>query len=73
MNSLDSTIRLSSLTTNGPTYTRERFWFSTRKEPGWITLTFFSNQAVIPVVGVAGISKTIMGVFKLQEFVSMFA
>jgi hypothetical protein len=35
--------------------------------------TLFANQRVISVVGVVGVAKTAVGVFKLEEFMTMLA
>lgn len=69
--SLDSTMRFSSLTTNGPTHTGDLGQHSsgTQNEPP----TFFTDQAVIPIIRVVRISKTTMGVLKLQEFMAVFS
>lgn len=42
---------------------------------GWIEdgLTLFSDERVVSVVGVVSVSKTSMGVLKLQELVAMLA
>jgi len=48
-------------------------WSVLAKNPCCITLTLFSDQAVVPVIRVVGVTKTTMGVLKLQEFMTVFA
>ena len=36
-------------------------------------LTFFTDQAVVPVVGIVCVTKTTMGELELEEFVAMLA
>jgi hypothetical protein len=36
-------------------------------------LTLFTDQTVITVVGVVGVSKAAMGILKFEKFVAMFA
>jgi hypothetical protein len=38
-----------------------------------VTRTFFADETVIAVVGIVGIAQTAMRVFKLEEFVPVFA
>lgn len=35
--------------------------------------TFFPDETVIAIVGVVGISKTAMGILKLEEFVTVLS
>lgn len=35
--------------------------------------TLFSNETVVTIIRVVGVSETTMGVFKLQELVAMLA
>lgn len=71
--SLASTIRLSSLTTRGPIHTCVARSKKVSRDESRVWLTFFANQTVVSVVGVVGISQSSMRVFKLEEFVAMFA
>jgi hypothetical protein len=64
-------MRLSSLTTNGPTHTEDLRQHLRRMQDG--LPTFFPDQAVIPIIRVVGIPKTTMGVLKLQEFMAVFS
>lgn len=73
--SLASTIRLSSLTTRGPTHTA-LFKLHQSLNKGRqvdVTLTFFPDKTIIPVIGVVGITEPSMGVLEFKELVSMFA
>ena len=38
-----------------------------------MTLTFFPDKTIIPVIGVVGITEPSMGVLEFKELVSMFA
>ena len=77
MISLASTIRLSSFITRGPIHTvnirtkvikdMSKKWGKRRR------LTFFTDQTVVPVVGIICITKTTMGELEFEKFVAMFA
>jgi hypothetical protein len=72
--SLASTILLSSLTTRGPTHTA-LYWLHQSLNQGRqvdVTLTFFLDKTVIPVIGVVGITGS-MGVLEFKEPMSVFA
>ena len=71
--SLDSTIRLSSFTTSGPTHTTkfESTGASKACEEGMRTL--FPDERVITVVRIVGVSQTPVRVLELEELVSVLA
>ena len=77
MISLASTIRLSSFITRGPIHTVNMRTKVIKelsiKEGQRRRLTFFTDQTVVPVVGIICITKTTMGELEFKKFVAMFA
>ena len=71
--SLDSTILVSSFTTSGPTHTSTRVSPKQTSHGSLIPLTLFTNETVIPVVGVVRVTQTSMRVFELEELVSVLS
>ena len=76
MISLASTIRLSSFITRGPIHTvniRIKVINDVPERGKKWRLTFFTDQAVVPVVGIVCVTKTTMGELKFEEFVTVLA
>ena len=77
MISLASTIRLSSFITRGPIHTveiRTKVINEMSRKGGLKRkLTFFTDQTVVPVVGIIRVTKTTMGELEFEELVAMLA
>ena len=73
--SLDSTMRLSSFTTRGPTHTESNKAHKVNQCMVRVKmmLTLFENKTVIVVVRVVCITKAAMRVLRLQKLVAVFA